>query len=322
MTFRGGTGALGITQRTDLRPGSSVLHRLHPPRPVPPHLSLGAIAFAGGCAWVAVDSAIWYSGQDSFASLGRGAILGLVATYYAVELLAILVAAAGAYMMYRGLAGMRGGPSPGSAMEALAAALSSKRDLRVGLVAGAVYAVVYLLVSGVVVYQPGVDFAAAYGVSSPGWSAAACCGSMGTVPMLLVYLSPQAHLALQLLPLDALFAVVVPLLVGLNVAVSAYAVGEKALRRDAGLLGSVGILAGLFTGCPTCAGIFFAGAAGGLGATTLAIALAPYQMLFVAVSIPVLVLSPFVVASLSAKAALASCAVPGAQGVGRGTGLG
>lgn len=269
---------------------------------------------------MAVGSTVWYLGQQSFASSGREAILGLVAAYYVLEILAVILASGGAYLMYRGLREIRGSFPPGSAVEALAAAVSSKKDLRIGLVAGVAYAGVYLLVSSILVYQPGVDFGSAYGVTSPGWNAAACCGPLGTVPMLLVYISPGAHLALELLPIGVLFAVVVPLLVGLNVTVAAHAVREKALRAKAGWLGSVGIIGGLFTGCPTCAGIFLAGAAGGLGATTLAIALAPYQMLFIGLSIPVLVLSPLVVAHLSVKAARASCAVPGAQAIGESAG--
>ncbi|MDE1858443.1 MAG: hypothetical protein KGI26_05210, partial [Thaumarchaeota archaeon] len=53
-----------------------------------------------------------------------------------------------------------------------------------------------------------------------------------------------------------------------------------------------------------------AGAVGGLGATSLAVALAPYQMLFVALSIPVLIASPLVVATYAGKASVAACAVP------------
>ncbi|MDG7022257.1 MAG: hypothetical protein JRN07_02535, partial [Nitrososphaerota archaeon] len=54
-----------------------------------------------------------------------------------------------------------------------------------------------------------------------------------------------------------------------------------------------GAAVGLFTACPTFAGFFLAESIGGLGATTLAVALAPYQALFIGVSIPLLVVMPF-----------------------------
>jgi hypothetical protein len=54
-----------------------------------------------------------------------------------------------------------------------------------------------------------------------------------------------------------------------------------------------GAAVGLFTACPTCAGFFLAESVGGIGATTLAVALAPYQAIFIVVSIPLLILMPF-----------------------------
>ncbi len=117
-------------------------------------------------------------------------------------------------------------------------------------------------------------------------------------------------MALQVLPLDLLFAVVVPLLVGLNVAVASHAVRNKDVRGNVGWMGSIGVLTGLFTGCPTCAGLFLAGAVGGLGATSLAIALAPYQMLFILLSVPLLAASPLIIAYNAKRAMRAACLVP------------
>lgn len=259
--------------------------------------------------WVALDSAAWYYGQQYFAFFDQQSILSLVLRYYLVEAITICITVAGAYMMYKGL-------RPGTAKEAgsvkaiLSEALGSTKDLKVGAVAAILYGVAYLLVSSILVFQPSVNFLSTYGVSSPSWSAAACCGSPGTVPVLIVYLLPQAHLALQILPLDALFAVVVPLLVGFNVTVAVHTMRNKFLKGNAGWLGSVGVLTGLFTGCPTCAGLFLAGATGGIGATGLAVALAPYQMLFVVLSLPVLVASPLIVAFVATRAIRAACRLP------------
>jgi hypothetical protein len=272
-------------------------------------LAVGMVAFAAGCVWVALDTAGWYLAQQDIAIFDQQSLLAMVLRYYLVEALAIGVAAGGAYLIYRGLISGRGESDPDSIRAILAEALGTSGDRKIGIAAAVLYGLVYLVVSSVLVFQPGVDFGAAYGVTGPGWNAAACCGSPGTVPALIVYLLPQAHLALQILPLDALFAVVVPILVGLNVTLAVHSFRNKVLRANTGWLGSVGILAGLFTGCPTCAGLFLAGAVGGFGATTLAVALAPYQMLFVVLSIPLLLASPLVIATYARKAMRAACPI-------------
>ena len=266
--------------------------------------------FAVGCVWVALDSAAWYASQNIYGIYDQQSILGLVQKYYVAEALAICVVLAGSYLTYRGVKGWRGMDNPDSVRFMLADALSSWRDLRIGLVAALGYAVVYLFVSGIIVFQPGVNSGAWIGYSPLSWNVAACCGSVGTVPALVLYLAPQAHLALQILPLDALFVVVVPILVGFNVTVAAHSVRNKLVRGNVGWMGTMGILTGLFTGCPTCAGLFLASAFGGLGATSLAVALAPYQMLFVVVSIPLLAVSPFLIAFNARRAVRASCPVP------------
>ena len=279
-----------------------------------PYLAMGGLLFALGCAWVALDSAAWYYGQNLYAIYDQQSVLTLVRNYYVAEALAICVVLAGALLMFLGLKGRLGASNPDSIPFMLADALSSRKDLKLGAIAAASYALVYLFVSSIIVFQPGVNSGAWSGVSTLSWNAAACCGSVGTVPSLIVYLLPQAHLALQLLPLDALFAVVVPLLVGFNVTVAAHAVRNKDVRRNVGWVSTVGILAGLFTGCPTCAGLFLASAFGGLGATSLAVALAPYQMLFVVVSVPLLVASPVLISLNARRAVRAACRIPPPRG--------
>ena len=266
--------------------------------------------FAVGCAWVALDSLAWYASQALYGIYDQQSILGLVQRYYEAEALAICVALAGAYLTYRGIRDWRAVDSPDSVRFMLADALSSRRDLRIGSAAAVGYALVYLFVSGIIVFQPGVNSGAWEGFSPLSWNVAACCGSVGTVPALIYYLAPQAHLALQILPLDALFAVVIPVLVGFNVTVAAHSVRNKVVRGNIGWMSTLGVLTGLFTGCPTCAGLFLASAFGGLGATSLAVALAPYQVLFVVISIPLLAASPFLIVANARKAVRAACPVP------------
>jgi hypothetical protein len=257
----------------------------------------------------------WYYAQQSLSFYNQESVLAMVLRYYVAEGLAICVLVAGAYLMYRALLGGREKLEPSSIRAILANALASRSDVQLGAAAAAIYAVVYAAVSSILVYQPGVDFATTYGVTTPGWNAAACCGAPGTVPALILYLAPQAHFALQIVPLDALFVVLVPILVGLNVAVAAHAVRSREVRTSARWMGSIGVLTGLFTGCPTCAGLFLASAVGGLGATTLAVALAPFQMLFILVSIPILLISPAVTAFSVRRSMYAACPMPGQDSV-------
>lgn len=271
------------------------------------YVACGALAAASGTALVAGESLKWYFTQDSV--LGQSAAVAQATAFYSYVALGIAMAVAGTLLIGIGLAKKKV-EEPGSVWTVISRALNSRPDIRVGAVAGVLYGIAYLFVSSMVVYQPSVDFAAVYGVTAPSVSAAACCGSPGTVPELIVYLMPQWHFALQILPLDAFFAAVIPILVGFNVAVAAHALRDSGLRSNAGWLAPVGIAAGLFTGCPTCAGLALAGALGGLGATSLAVALAPFQALFIALSIPALVASPFLVSVYAGKAAVAACAVP------------
>jgi len=81
--------------------------------------------------------------------------------------------------------------------------------------------------------------------------------------------------------------------VGLNasIAVNAYMISKK----EKGV-STIGAATGLFIACPTCAGTFlsiFIGTASGIA---LSIALTQLQTLFIAISIPVLVIIPYLMA--------------------------
>jgi hypothetical protein len=54
---------------------------------------------------------------------------------------------------------------------------------------------------------------------------------------------------------------------------------------------SIGLTGGLFVGCPTCAGSIFAALLGFGAGTTIAV-LALFQTLFIAITIPVLIITP------------------------------
>ena len=153
------------------------------------------------------------------------------------------------------------------------------------------YGVFFSLVSGTLVYQPEVNFAIHYGATIPSGFIAPCCDGPGYMPKIIIYLTE--HVGLQIIPINLVLQVTVSYLVGLNtaIAVSAFTISKKGRGMS-----TVGAIIGLFIACPTCAGSFlsiFIGTASGIA---LSIALAQMQTLFIAISIPVLLVTPYILA--------------------------
>jgi len=175
-----------------------------------------------------------------------------------------------------------------STIIALATWNSKSRKIFVATFIG--YGIFFSLISGTLVYQPEVNFAIHYGATIPSGFIAPCCDEPGYMPKIIVYLTE--HVGLQIIPINLVLQVVVSYLVALNtsIAVSAYTISKKG-----GGMSTLGAATGLFIACPTCAGTFlsiFIGTASGIA---LSIALTQLQTLFIAISIPVLVLTPTVV---------------------------
>ena len=176
-----------------------------------------------------------------------------------------------------------------STIIALATWNSKSRKIFVATFIG--YGVFFSLVSGTLVYQPEVNFAIHYGATIPSGFVAPCCDSPGYMPKIIVYLTE--HIGLQIIPVNLVLQVIVSYLVGLNasIAVSAYTISKKGRGMS-----TIGAATGLFIACPTCAGTFmsiFIGTASGIA---LSIALTQMQTLFIAISIPVLLATPYIMA--------------------------
>ena len=166
---------------------------------------------------------------------------------------------------------------------------SKSRKIFVAIFIG--YGIFFSLVSGTLVYQPEVNFAIHYGATIPSGFIAPCCDSPGYMPKIIVYLTE--HIGLQIIPINLVLQVIVSYLVGLNaaIAINAYTISKKGRGAS-----TIGAATGLFIACPTCAGTFlsiFIGTASGIA---LSIALTQMQTLFIAISIPVLLVTPYVMA--------------------------
>ena len=153
------------------------------------------------------------------------------------------------------------------------------------------YGIFFSLISGTLVYQPEVNFAIHYGATIPSGFIAPCCDGPGYMPKIIIYLTE--HVGLQVIPVNLVLQIIVSYLVALNasIAISAYRISKKGRGAS-----TIGAAAGLFIACPTCAGTFlsiFIGTASGIA---LSIALTQMQTMFIAISIPILLVTPYVMA--------------------------
>ncbi len=179
----------------------------------------------------------------------------------------------------------------------------NKKSRKIFLTSFIFYGIFFSLVSGTLVYQPEVSFSYHYGAEIPSAVVVPCCDQPGYMPEILVYLTD--HVGLQIIPINLVLQVIVSYLVGLNVAmaVSAFSISKKTRGTS-----TIGAAAGLFIACPTCAGSFlslFVGTASGIALT---LALVQLQTLFIAISIPVLFITPIIMAK-KLRNADGSCAI-------------
>jgi len=173
----------------------------------------------------------------------------------------------------------------------IALCTSNTRSRKIFITTSIVYGVFFSLVSGTLVYQPEVNFATHYGAIIPSGFVSPCCGEPGYMPKIIVYLTE--HVGLQIIPINLVLQVIVSYLVGLNasMAISAYTISKKGRG-----LSTVGAVTGLFIACPTCAGTFMSVFIGTASGIALSIALTQLQTVFIAISIPVLLITPIIIA--------------------------
>ncbi len=165
------------------------------------------------------------------------------------------------------------------------------KSRKIFLITFLVYGLFFSMASGTLVYQPGVTFSIHYGAKIPSGFISPCCGAPGYVPKIIVYLTE--HVGLQVLPLNLVLQFIVSYLVGLNMAL---AVGAISISKKAGGLSSTGATTGLFIACPTCAGTFLSLFFGTTSVIGLSVILSQLQTLFIAISIPILLVTPFILA--------------------------
>jgi hypothetical protein len=179
----------------------------------------------------------------------------------------------------------------------ITAAFSNRNYWKIMIVAAVGYGIFFGFLSQILVYRANVSFTER-GIEVPSLDLIPCCGAVGYMPMLTIYITD--HFLILIIPLNVILATIVSLLVGFNVALSIYAFRmKKLLQTKTSLAAGIGATSGLFVGCPTCAGSLISALLGigvaGAGGTSASV-LAPFQTLFIAASIPALVVAPFLTA--------------------------
>ena len=202
------------------------------------------------------------------------------------------------------------GPEARSVKEIVIHVLTTSTYARVFAVMTVGYALFYSVVSSTLAFRPLETFSEQYGATVPSIVTAFCCGPIGQIPRFTIYLTEQ--IGFLIIPINILLLSLVSPLVGLNGTLALFSYRQSLGKSGGGWggVGGFGAFIGLFTACPSCAGLFFASGIGGAAALSLAASLASFQTLFVGISVPVLVLTPYLISRSILKAYDGACPLP------------
>jgi len=174
----------------------------------------------------------------------------------------------------------------------LAKVFGERKYNSVMIIAAAFYGLFYAAVSSMIIYRPMENFAHEY-FAIPSVVPIVCCDRPGFTPFFAIYLTE--HLGLLIIPANVLIMIAVSSLVGINVALAVYTYVNRPRHVGAYWLSGLGAAVGLFTGCPTCAGLFLGSMIQAAGNVAIASVLAEYQPIFIAMTIPLLLASTYLV---------------------------
>jgi hypothetical protein len=224
-------------------------------------------------------------------------LMGLAYGMLAITAASIASLVHGAYIIFRSEQMRTAVGYSNSLISFITSAFSGRDYWSIMVVATISYGIFFSFLSQILIYRADVSFTER-GIRVPSIDLTPCCAAPGYMPMLTVYITD--HFLILIIPLNVILATLVSLLVGFNVALSVFAFRlKKSLQTKTSLAAGIGATSGLFVGCPTCAGTLISTVLGigvaGAGGTTASV-FAPFQTLFIAASIPALVVAPFLTA--------------------------
>jgi len=165
------------------------------------------------------------------------------------------------------------------------------KSRKIFVVTSLAYGIFFSLAAGLIVYQPDVIFSYHYDAVVPSAHMNACCGEPGYMPTNIVYITD--HVGLQIIPINLVLVIIVSYLVGLITTLAVKAISTT--KKSGGLTG-ISATTGLFIVCPTCASTFFTIFIGSSSAVTVTLVLTQLQTLFIGITIPILLLTPIIIA--------------------------
>lgn len=218
-------------------------------------------------------------------------LMNLANAVFTIIFLSMLFVGYGIYRIFK--AEQRLKANTNSLMFYITAAFLDNKYWKVMAISAIIYGIFFGFLSQIFIYRYDISFSE-QGITVPSVNVIPCCNMPGYVPMLTVF--PTDHFLIMIIPINIILAVIVSVLVGFNISLTLYAFKlEKAQNtKRVSFVGSVGAISGLFVGCPTCAGSLFSMLLGYSLGTTMAV-LAPFQTLFILISIPSLILAPFLI---------------------------
>ncbi|MDF2768353.1 MAG: hypothetical protein K0S91_1188 [Nitrososphaeraceae archaeon] len=218
-------------------------------------------------------------------------LMNLANAVFTIIFLAMLFVGYGIYRIFK--AEQRLKANTNSLMFYITAAFLDNKYWKVMAIFAIIYGIFFGFLSQIFIYRYDISFSE-QGITVPSVNVIPCCNMPGYVPMLTVF--PTDHFLIMIIPINIILAVTVSVMVGFNISLTLYAFNlEKAQNtKRVSSVGSIGAISGLFVGCPTCAGSLFSMLLGYSVGTTMAV-LAPFQTLFILISIPSLILAPFLI---------------------------
>jgi hypothetical protein len=218
-------------------------------------------------------------------------LMNLANAVFTIIFLSMLFVGYGIYRIFK--AEQRLKANTNSLMFYITAAFLDNKYWKVMAIFAIIYGIFFGFLSQIFIYRYDISFSE-QGITVPSVNVIPCCNMPGYVPMLTVF--PTDHFLIMIIPINIILAVIVSFMVGFNISLTLYAFNlDKAQNtKRVSSVGSVGAISGLFVGCPTCAGSLFSMLLGYSVGTTMAV-LAQFQTLFILISIPSLILAPFLI---------------------------
>ena len=237
---------------------------------------------------------LWYQiaiGKSSVITDGNIAALERIA--YATTTLifvGLLLAFVSLTRSLQGITSRDNGSDRSSVIRQLSSAISDPRSAKLLAIGSVSYGLLSGIVSGTLAFQPASATYDTYAVHLPSIVPVVCCGDFGQMPQLVVYASQQ--LAILIVPANMVLLFTASWLVGLNAATANFAYANRPKLPSTNWIAGLGAIIGLFTFCPTCAGLFFLATIGLGGAVGLALTLSSLQTVFIGIGIPILAITP------------------------------